>query len=187
MLCCLVTWIRNLAVNKVFHSSVPRAFSSAGKAAKTCIFFHTLGLLLAITCTSCACWEMEVVRPRQGWSHAALQMLHLSGDETGCFWFCLGFCLYKCWLHGCRALWVCQLGYAVIWAVGSGKGVNYLGMLLHHWWKFFFFFFLPSGSTPLCLLNAVKYDKVTHPALVTMSTNKFGFSMHCHCLAGLSL
>lgn len=51
----------------------------------------------------------------------------------------------------------------------------------------FFFFFLPSGSTPLCLLNAVKYDKVTHPALVTMNTNKFGFSMHCHCLAGLSL
>jgi len=48
VLCCLVTWIRNLAVNKVFHSSVPRVFSSIWKAPKMRIFCVLLGHFLLL-------------------------------------------------------------------------------------------------------------------------------------------
>lgn len=44
--------------------------------------------------------------------------------------------------------------------------------------------YLPSGSTLLCLLNAVKYDKVSNPVFVTMNANKLGPHTHCHCLTG---
>lgn len=49
MLCCLVTWIRNLTVNKIFHSSVPRVFSSMWKAVRNeHLFAKTLGCFLPL-------------------------------------------------------------------------------------------------------------------------------------------
>lgn len=48
MLCCLVTWIRNLTVNKIFHSSVPRVFSSIWKAVKNVHLLPFLGRFLPL-------------------------------------------------------------------------------------------------------------------------------------------
>lgn len=44
--------------------------------------------------------------------------------------------------------------------------------------------YLSSGSTLLCLLNTVKYDKVSNPVFVTMNANKLRPHTHCHCLTG---
>lgn len=144
-----------------------------------------VGSLLAAVWSLWACRKPEVAVPLVGAMLPPNAALGWRRDRQLWFLFWVLFVqMLTAWVQ-CResASWTTEL----FEPLETGKGLIIWVCYYITSGNSFFFFFLPSGSTLLCLLKAVKYDKVTHPALVTMSTNKFGVYMHCHSLIGSSL